>query len=116
MLTEAQIKYLVDRFLGWHLPTNFNPDGGVSFKATYNDGTPHQGKNEPTGTNLLDADQATAMVRYMIDRIPGISAPSPAHNALKAWMKTHGSTDWDCGCKLCKKSRAAMSSPKPENK
>ena len=36
MMTEAQIKYMVDRFLGWRLPENFNPDGDVSFKRLEN--------------------------------------------------------------------------------
>ena len=69
-MTDAQIKHMVDRFLGWHLPENFRPDGGINFRKTFNTGTPHEYKNAPTGTNLLDADQATAMVRYMLDGLP----------------------------------------------
>ena len=65
-----EIKHMVDRFLGWKLPENFNPDGGVSFKQYGNVGTPHQYRHEPSGTNLLDAVQAEAMVRYMIDGMP----------------------------------------------
>ena len=56
-MTEDQIKHMVDRFLGWKLPNNFNPDAGISFKAAFNE--------EPSGTNLFDATQATEMVRYM---------------------------------------------------
>ncbi len=67
---EAQIKYMVDRFLGWKLPESFNPDGGISFKKTFNDHTAHPMKNEPTGTNLFDAIQADAMVRYMTEGVP----------------------------------------------
>lgn len=67
-MTEDQIKYMVDRFLSWRLPENFNPDGGISFKKTINEGTPTY---EPVGTNLLDATQAEAMVRYMIEGLPG---------------------------------------------
>lgn len=60
-MTEAQIKHMVDRFLGWKLPRdNFNPDCGISFDK----------KHEPSGTNLLNAQQADAMVRYMIDGLP----------------------------------------------
>lgn len=66
-MTEQQIKYLVDRFLGWKLPTNFNPDAGISYTrpnyAPSVDATPY-------GTNLLDATQADAMVRYMTDGLP----------------------------------------------
>lgn len=61
-MTEDQIKYLVDRFLCWRLPKNFNPDAGISYTApSYAETCP------PTGTNLLDATQADAMVRHMIE-------------------------------------------------
>lgn len=69
-MNDAQVKYMVDRFLGYKLPEDFNPDGGVSFKKTFNDHLPTPTKNEPSGTNLLDATQATAMVRYMIEGMP----------------------------------------------
>lgn len=63
-MTEDQIKYLVNRFLGWKLPADFRPDAGISYTrpnyAPEVDAT-------PSGTNLFDAEQATAMVRYMID-------------------------------------------------
>jgi hypothetical protein len=29
-MTDAQIKHMTERFLGWKLPENFNPDGGIS--------------------------------------------------------------------------------------
>ena len=66
-MNDKQIKYMVDRFLGWKLPENFNPDGGVSFKKVRNEHTAYPAKNEPVGTNLLDAVQAEEMVRYLID-------------------------------------------------
>jgi hypothetical protein len=69
-MTEEQIKYMVDRFLGWRLPENFNPDAGISFKKTFNDHLPTPMKHDPSGTNLLDATQATEMVRYLIDGLP----------------------------------------------
>ncbi len=69
-LTEAQIKHMVGRFLNWRLPENFNPDGGISFERFGNKGTAHQYEHNPSGTNLLDAVQAEAMVRYMIEEIP----------------------------------------------
>ncbi len=65
--TDDQIKLMVDRFLSWRLPDNFNPDGGISFKKTFNENTAHPMKHEPTGTNLLDATQAEVMVRHMIE-------------------------------------------------
>lgn len=67
---EELVKQMVDRFLSWRLPENFNPDAGISFKAEYNENTPYPGKHEPVGTNLFDADQAEQMVRHML----GISA------------------------------------------
>jgi len=66
-MDDAQIKRMVDRFLVWKLPEDFSPDGGISFKKTFNDHTEHPMKHEPTGTNLFDARQAEAMVRYMIE-------------------------------------------------
>ena len=53
---------MVDRFLGWQLPDNFNPDGGIKFAPYHN--------IHPTGTNLLDAAQAEQMIRYLIDGMP----------------------------------------------
>lgn len=71
VMTEVQIKHMVDRFLMWKLPVDFNPDNGVSFSPIYNEHSPcGPQRREPVGTNLLDAQQATAMVRYMIDGLP----------------------------------------------
>lgn len=64
---EALIKHMVDRFLGWKLPENFSPDAGISFKTTFNEHTAHPMKHEPSGTNLFDATQADAMIRYMLE-------------------------------------------------
>lgn len=69
-MTEDQIKHMVSRFLGWKLPENFRPDGGISFEPRYNNGTAEGGKREPVGTNLLDATQADAMVRHMLEGLP----------------------------------------------
>lgn len=69
-MTEAQIKHMVDRFLRWKLPENFNPDGGISFRKTFNEHTAHPMKHEPSGTNLFHAHQAEAMVRHMLDGMP----------------------------------------------
>lgn len=70
-MTEAQIKHMVSRFLCWRLPENFNPDGGISFKATFNENSPFGPmKAEPSGTNLFDAVQAEEMVRNMLLAMP----------------------------------------------
>jgi hypothetical protein len=69
-LTENQIKHMVDRFLSWKLPGNFNPDGGIIFKKTFNEHTAHPMKYEPSGTNLFDATQVDGMVRHMVEEMP----------------------------------------------
>jgi hypothetical protein len=66
---EDQIKRMVNRFLQWKLPENFNPDGGISFKRMRNENTEWPARNEPVGTNLLDANQAEDMVRFMLEGI-----------------------------------------------
>jgi hypothetical protein len=76
-MTDEQIKYMVDRFLGWTLPENFYPDGGISFKRLENryhhpEASPFYPM--PSGTNVLDAEQATAMVRHMVEGLPPSSA------------------------------------------
>ena len=70
MLTEAQIKHMVDRFLCWKLPENFSPDAGISFTRDFNVNTAYPMKHEPIGTNLFDAQQADAMVRHMLEGLP----------------------------------------------
>ena len=66
-MTEEQIKHMVNRFLGWRLPTPWHPDNGISYvRPNY---TPNIDAML-TGTNLFDATQADAMVRYMIDGMP----------------------------------------------
>jgi hypothetical protein len=69
-MNDAQIKHMVDHFLAWKLPENFSPDAGISFKREFNEHTAHPMKHEPSGTNLLDAIQAEAMVRHMIEGMP----------------------------------------------
>lgn len=69
-MTDVQIKHMVDRFLAWRLPENFNPDGGITFKAEFNEHTAQPMRHEPVGTNLLDANQAEAMVRHMLEGLP----------------------------------------------
>lgn len=66
-MNAAQIKHMVERFLGWELPKNFNPDGGITCKR------PNYAPNvhwAPVGTNLFDMEQATAMVEYMLEELP----------------------------------------------
>ena len=71
-MTDEQIKHMTNQFLGWKLPDNFQPDCGISFKATYNEGSEHQGTFKPVGTNLLSYTQAEAMVRHMLEGLPAV--------------------------------------------
>lgn len=73
-MTDEQIKHMVDRFLMWRLPENFNPDGGISFKKIYNEKTTYgPQKHEPVGTNLFDSMQAEAMIRHLVEGLPNDS-------------------------------------------
>lgn len=76
-MTDEQIKHMTERFLGWRLPENFNPDCGISFKRDFNEHTDHPMKHEPVGTNLLDYTQARDMVRYLVEGLPPTSPPNP---------------------------------------
>lgn len=89
-LSEAQIKYMVDRFLCWRLPENFRPDAGISFKAAFNENTPHPMKHEPSGTNLFDAMQADAMVRNMIEGMEDAADGAAAEAALAEFKDVGG--------------------------
>lgn len=82
-LTDDQIKHIVNRFLGWRVPSSFNPDAGIVY-------TPKRQlpgiDRRPRGTNLLDAAQAEAMVRYIVDGMPAALAngqPTSGVVALK---------------------------------
>src|SRR5579863_7137861 len=76
-MTEDQIKHMVNRFLGWRLPENFNPDDGISFNPIAGEHGPHPFRRTPSGTNLFDAMQADAMVRYMVEGLPAPSGNAP---------------------------------------
>lgn len=89
-MTDDQIKHMVDRFLGWTLPENFNPDAGVSFKRQENrhhhpEASPFYPM--PSGTNLFDATQADAMVRHMIEGMPASGIASAAKSVCDHWAE-----------------------------
>jgi len=54
---------MVTRFLGWHLPQDFVPDCGISFKPL---GHPN---GWPVGTNLFTDPQARAMLEYVLSGV-----------------------------------------------
>jgi hypothetical protein len=78
-MNADQIKHMVDRFLMWPLPRNFTPDNGISYKR------PNYAPNVPgpSGTNLLDATQADAMVRHMVDGLPAVNSHATLTAALE---------------------------------
>lgn len=89
-----EIKHMVERFLSWRLPDNFNPDGGISFQPVVNLGTEHQHRLQPTGTNLFDYRQAEEMVRHMVDGMeaalkPEVDVEGVALNNICEMMQKH---------------------------
>jgi hypothetical protein len=87
-MTEAQIKHMVDRFLSWKLPANFNPDDGISFEPIAGKGGPHPFRREPQGTNLFDATQAQVMVRHMLEGMPRAASGPAASGAYPQFAYT----------------------------
>lgn len=61
------IEELVIRFLGWKLPADFSPDGGIKFNPNANSDSPLelQYEHEPCGTNLFNDQQATDMLTHV---------------------------------------------------
>lgn len=86
-MNNAQIRHMVDRFLSWKLPETFSPDGGISFKRTFNDHLPQPMKHEPVGTNLLSATQATAMIEHLLEGLPA-DDPSIAFDGADFYWRT----------------------------
>ena len=82
---------MTDRFLQWKLPDDFAPDGGISAaRPSY---TPDV-RWEPTGTNLLDARQATDMVRFIVgEDIPMLADTPPGRGEWfdleRRWRDKH---------------------------
>jgi hypothetical protein len=72
----AVTKEMVDRFLSWRLPKDFSPDNGISFKPIdHPHGLTHLW---PTGTNLLNADQAKAMLEHVLAVVQSAELPRSA--------------------------------------
>lgn len=53
---------MVNRFLGWRFPADFQPDGGVSFVPSKT----HRNLYWPVGTNVLNAVQAKSMILHLL--------------------------------------------------
>lgn len=64
---------MVSRFLAWRLPDDFSPDGGVKFdRPPY----PFPAPQWPSGTNLLTATQARAMLEHILGPV---REPAPVY-------------------------------------
>lgn len=62
---------MVNRFLGWELPQDFAPDGGITFQRESDAEPPILGRRlqfQPTGTNLLNASQAAQMFEHAVGK------------------------------------------------
>lgn len=70
-ISKPDVADMVNRFLGWPMPKNFSPDGGMTFKA------PAHPNSWPIGTNLLNADQAKAMFEHCLATPPSDGVTSP---------------------------------------
>lgn len=58
---------MVNRFLSWPLPADFNPDGGIRFEQmTQHSALGGHHLNQPIGTNLLNAEQARDMIAHIL--------------------------------------------------
>ncbi len=62
---------MVSRFLAWPMPYHFNPDCFVAFDREKAEAC----KSWPTGTNLLDAIQARAMLEHVLAAAPVVTEP-----------------------------------------
>lgn len=58
---KLDLAIMVHRFLKWSLPEDFSPDCYIYF----NKETAKENSEWPTGTNLLNAEQAKQMIEYI---------------------------------------------------
>lgn len=60
------IDKMVNRFLSWKLPADFNPDGSIKF---FKPNLSHGGYayEWPIGTNLFTAEQVKALFEYVLE-------------------------------------------------
>ena len=81
-MNDAQVKHMVDRFLMWKVPADFSPDGGVKFDPHRDAGG---GFHRPIGTNILTATQAEALIRHLLDGLPGEDTATAFDKADMFW-------------------------------
>lgn len=66
-MNSKLVAAMVDSFLCWRLPIDFAPDCYISFSLP--DPVHNPTPSWPVGTNLLSADQATAMFEAVLNRV-----------------------------------------------
>lgn len=93
---------MVSRFLAWALPDDFAPDCGISFKGYYSAPGVGPVRFEPTGTNLLNAGQARAMLEHVLGCDVAAAAPLPA-----AAPATKGVCNDERACGACFSTQGA---------
>lgn len=64
---------MVNRFLAWPLPKDFYPDCGISFDGRKDDEW-NKNRTWPVGTNLFTAEQARALLAYLLGEEPRATA------------------------------------------
>jgi len=74
---------MVDLFLSWRLPSDFQPDGGISFTSR----PIHE--SWPTGTNLFTATQARGMIEHLLSVPEETSRVKPAEPIDQATKALH---------------------------
>jgi len=62
-MSKDKIDKMVDRFLSWNLPRDFDPDCGINYFPPVKGSPDHF---FPTGTNLLNADQEREMILHVL--------------------------------------------------
>lgn len=86
-LDKNMLDAMVSRFLGWKLPKTFSPDCWISFSL------PKENYEKPgfwpVGTNLLNADEARAMLEHVLnpDFIPDWSLLEATQGSLREHMR-----------------------------
>lgn len=93
---DELVKHMVNRFLGWRLPKPWHPDNGISYTRP-NYAHFDAGHDWPTGTNLFDATQTEAMVRYMLEG----ASPTRAQAASAGSLWRDISRHLTCDMSLC---------------
>ena len=110
------IDELVNKFLGWKLPKDFAPDGGIVFDK-------HQNHHfTPIGTNLFTADQAKQMFEYLLEGEPltldKIYTNNERHKGLvkRLLIQLEIDIELDKATQLCNAFHAEISQGEAENK